>query len=384
MRASIRATICAGTSGSFSCRIMRLRTSSGMKAVGLDEGDQPRAAFGVEGDRRRRLGLCLPVRVAAERVHADALAQNRRPCRHDLPSGQLRRNADQDIIALTAHQRDLGRLQTVLVAQHQHAAVGPERRRGQARDTGQGRFLHLDAHEVADAEAARILDPGKEDAPRLPFTHRAGFARQHRLGREVQAEDVQDHAHRRPGQRAILTDETGILRRRDAEGDLQRRIVDQLRQALVSADQSARGGIDLGQDTVEGRDEGGLGQLPFGLRQGDARPFQCRSRRRSSGLRPALRPAPRQNRLFGGGRGEFGLLDGGGTSDTALQEVGLPAEGACPQLRLPTCGGDILDRQTVGALRLRQLVLGIAQVGARRGKGRLRIRRVDPQQDVTR
>jgi hypothetical protein len=191
---------------------------------------------------------------------------------------------------------------------------------------------------------------GQRAAARSALAHRAGFAADHRLGRRS-AEDVQIRAPAPGDQRAILTMRRAYCAVENPERHLQRRIVDQLRQALVSADQSALGGTTSAR-TCRRRPREGPRFRPVAARPppGRSATVPARSRPRSPGLGLRFGLTPRQNRLFGGGRGEFGLLDGRGTSDTALQEVGLPLRARARRLRLPTCRRDILDRQTVRAL----------------------------------
>ncbi|WP_342665317.1 hypothetical protein [Roseicyclus elongatus] len=92
----------------------------------------------------------------------------------------------------------------------------------------------------------------------------------------------------------------------------------------------------------------------------------------------------RQNGLIGGGRCQFGRLDRHGRPDAARQQILLAFQRTQTQIGLALRRGDILAREVEGAGRLGQFILGIAQVGGGGIAGRLRLGRVDAQQELPR
>ena len=122
---------------------------------------------------------------------------------------------------------------------------------------------------------------------------------QHRLGCEVQPEDIEDHRHPRLRQRIRIAQKLGVLRGRDPKRDLERVGVDQAGQLLVAVHQAARDHVHLRQDAVELGAQHGAVQHPLGLGQGDPATLQRRFRLRHARFGTGKRPAgERQDGLY--------------------------------------------------------------------------------------
>lgn len=172
------------------------------------------------------------------------------------------------------------------------------------------------------------------------------------------------------------------MRGRDAKRHFQRFRVDQVSQPFVEIHGAARdkghiaqGARKLGGDHRIVEATLGLGQRDFGAAQAGRGLIHA-----PLGLGHGLTAG--QDHLTGLRGGQFGQLDGGGGTDAAGLEIALTLKGAVAQRGLIARRTQLVPGEDEIAVGLAGFGFGIHQVAERPVIGRLRIRRVDPEQDL--